>query len=65
MVCLNLERRIITHHCTAMRDQSQNNDKKVGITTQTEPLHYFSQPSGQQNVQQARTCDAYHILGKL
>lgn len=60
MLCLYLERRIINHHCTAMRDQRQNNDNKVGPTTRTELLHYFCQPSGQRIVQQARTCDAYH-----
>ncbi|CAC5397855.1 unnamed protein product [Mytilus coruscus] len=49
---------------TAMRDQGQSNDNKVGIIAETEPLHSFRQPSCQQNFQQARICNAYNTKGK-
>lgn len=49
---------------TAMRDQGQSNESKVGFSSQSEPLHSFRQSSGQQNVQQPRTCNAYNTKGK-
>ncbi|CAC5372751.1 unnamed protein product [Mytilus coruscus] len=50
---------------TAMRYHGQSNDNKMGTITQTEPPYSFLQPSGQQNFQQARTCNAYNKKGKL
>ena len=32
---------------TAMRDQGQSNESKVGFSSQSEPLHSFRQSSGQ------------------
>ncbi|CAG2205903.1 unnamed protein product [Mytilus edulis] len=49
---------------TAMRDQGQSNESKVGFSSQSEPLHSFRQSSGQQNVQPPRTCNAYNTKGK-
>ncbi|VDI47885.1 Hypothetical predicted protein [Mytilus galloprovincialis] len=49
---------------TAMRDQGQSNESKVGFSSQSEPLHSFRQSSGHHNVQQPRTCNAYNTKGK-
>ncbi|CAC5389985.1 unnamed protein product [Mytilus coruscus] len=54
----------VNHRSSAMRDQGQSNESKVGFSSQSEPLHSFRQSSGQQNFQPPRTCNAYNTKGK-
>ncbi|CAC5398741.1 unnamed protein product [Mytilus coruscus] len=49
---------------TAMIDQGQSNESKIGFSSQSEPLHSIRQLSGRQNVQPPRTCNAYNTKGK-